>query len=199
LVVALFSVAFGAMLLSIVLWDQTVWGWSALKIGVAMAPGPLLVPIVSMLFSRRLIARFGAAPVVVAGLLLFALGLAWWALVPGVTPSVAAAVIGMLPIGAGVGLTLPTLMGVSTSSLPPSSCATGSGVVNMIRQAGMAIGVAVLVALIGSPASAAERIEAFQSAWWIMSVVLLFGLIPTLTLIRVRANGGAANKAPGAG
>ena len=61
LVMAPFSAAFGAILLSIVLWDETVWGWSALKIGLAMAPGPLLVPVVSIGFSRQLIARFGAA------------------------------------------------------------------------------------------------------------------------------------------
>ena len=36
-----FSIAFGAMLLSVVLWDQEVWGWSALQTGLAIAPGPL--------------------------------------------------------------------------------------------------------------------------------------------------------------
>jgi MFS family permease len=40
---ALFSSAFGSMLLSIVLWDQMMWGWSALHIGLAIAPGPLSV------------------------------------------------------------------------------------------------------------------------------------------------------------
>src|SRR5207302_6847319 len=37
----LFSAAFGAMLLSIALWLQGDWGWSALKTGLAIAPGPL--------------------------------------------------------------------------------------------------------------------------------------------------------------
>ena len=40
-----FSIAFGAMLLSIVLWMQDVWGWSALQTGLAFAPGPLMVPL----------------------------------------------------------------------------------------------------------------------------------------------------------
>jgi hypothetical protein len=62
LVMAPYSVAFGAMLLSVTLWEQTAWGWSALKTGLAIAPGPLLVPITSLLFAGRLIARFGAAP-----------------------------------------------------------------------------------------------------------------------------------------
>lgn len=37
---ALFNIAFAGMLLSAVLWMQNVWGWSALKTGLAIAPGP---------------------------------------------------------------------------------------------------------------------------------------------------------------
>src|SRR6516162_465867 len=73
LAIAPFSAAFGALLLSMVLWDQMIWGWSALKIGLAGAPGPLLIPVVSLLFSRQLIARFGTAAVCAAGMISFAL------------------------------------------------------------------------------------------------------------------------------
>ena len=68
----------------------------------------------------------------------------------------------MVPTGIGVGLTFPTLMGVGASALPPSSFATGSGVINMIRQASLAIGVAMFVAVVGSPgvpASSPRRVS----------------------------------------
>ena len=52
----------------------------------------------------------------------------------------------MLLTGIGVGLTLPTLMATGTSQLPPHAFATGSAVINMLRQVGLAIGVAVLIA-----------------------------------------------------
>ena len=146
--------------------------------------GPLLVPIVSLLFAGRLIARFGAGAVVTAGVLVFATSFVWYATAFGFEPNFAYAVIGMVPAGIGVGLTFPTLMGVSTSSLSPSSFATGSGVIQMIRQAAIAIGVALFVALLGSPVSAAARLAAFQSAWWIMAAITLLGLIPTFVLIR---------------
>ena len=146
LVMAPYSAAFGAMLLSIALWQQTVWGWSALKTGLAIAPGPLLVPITSLLFAGRLIARFGAASVVTAGIALLPAGLVIWAALIGAEPSLLVVIGGMMPTGIGVGLTFPTLMGVSAGSLPPSSFATGSGVINMIRQAALAIGVAIFVA-----------------------------------------------------
>ena len=48
--------AFGAMLLSVVLWEQDVWGWSALRTGLAIAPGPLMVPLFAFLVAGRLIA-----------------------------------------------------------------------------------------------------------------------------------------------
>src|SRR6266436_2206683 len=186
LAIAPFSAAFGALLLSTVLWDQMIWGWSALKIGLAIAPGPLLIPVVSLLFSRRLIARFGAAVVSAAGIISFTLGQVWWSVVPGLEASFLTATFGMLPIGLGVGLALPTLMGVSTSSLPPSSFATGSGAINMIRQTGIAIGVALLVAIVGVPHEVAEWVQAFRVAWWVMAAITLIGLVPTFVLIRLR-------------
>src|SRR6202012_5435589 len=132
LVMAPYSAAFGAMLLSVALWEQTAWGWSALKTGLAIAPGPLCVPLTSLLFAGKLIARFGAAAVITAGILLFSAGIAVWAVVVGAEPNVFPLVGGLIMIGVGVGLTFPTLMGVGAGSLSPGLFATGSGVINMI-------------------------------------------------------------------
>jgi EmrB/QacA subfamily drug resistance transporter len=186
LVMAPYSAAFGAMLLSIALWGQTAWGWSALKTGLAIAPGPLLVPVTSLLFAGRLIARFGAASVVAAGIMFFSAGLIFWACLTGTEPNVLTVVFGMVPTGIGVGLTFPTLMGVSTASLPPSSFATGSGVINMIRQASLAVGVAIFVAVTGAPATMEARVTAFHRGWWIMAAITLLGLFPTWWLIRAK-------------
>jgi EmrB/QacA subfamily drug resistance transporter len=186
LVMAPYSVAFGAMLLSVTLWEQTAWGWSALKTGLAISPGPLLVPITSLLFAGKLIARFGAAPVIAAGIGFFTAGMIFWAVLIDLEPNAALVVIGMVPIGVGVGLTFPTLMGVSASSLPPSSFATGSGVINMVRQSALAVGVAMFVAIIGSPASAEARMTAFHHGWWTMAAITALGLIPTFFLIRTK-------------
>jgi EmrB/QacA subfamily drug resistance transporter len=184
LVMAPYSAAFGAMLLSVALWGQTAWGWSALKTGLAIAPGPLLVPITSLLFSGKLIARFGAAAVVTAGICFFVAGLSYWASVIRLEPNAALVIMGMIPTGIGVGLTFPTLMGVAASGLRSSSFATGSGVINMIRQAALAIGVAIFVAIVGSPATPVERVAAFHRGWWIMAPIAALGLIPTFFLIR---------------
>jgi EmrB/QacA subfamily drug resistance transporter len=186
LVMAPYSAAFGAMLLSSALWEQTAWGWSALKTGLAIAPGPLLVPITSLLVAGRLIARFGAASVVTAGIFFFVAGLASWAILIGQEPNVLFVMMGMIPIGIGVGLTFPTLMGIGAAGLPSSSFATGSGVINMIRQAALAVGVAIFVAIIGTPSSLAERVTAFHRGWWIMAAIAALGLIPNYIFIRAK-------------
>ena len=86
IVAIFFSASFGAMLLSIVLWEQGVWGWSALRAGLAIAPGPLMVPLMSFVVAGRLIARYGPAAVIALGSLVFGAGVSWWALAVTVQP-----------------------------------------------------------------------------------------------------------------
>jgi len=199
-VAIVFSMAFGAMLLSVVLWDQEVWGWSALRTGLAVAPGPLMVPLFSFLVAGRLIARFGPGPVIAAGATVFAAGVAWWAIAAGVSPDYAGDMLGgMLLTGVGVGLTLPTFMATGASSLPPQSFATGSAVVNMLRQVGLAVGVAVLVAVIGTPHTSSQELSAFQHGWIVIAATSLAAALAGAVLLRpARPALSAAAAAPAA-
>jgi EmrB/QacA subfamily drug resistance transporter len=183
-VAVVFSMAFGAMLLSRVLWAQDVWRWSALATGFSIVPGPIMVPFFSFLIAGRMIARFGPGIVIALGCTLFAAGLAWMALAAGLRPDYVGDVLGgMILSGAGVGLTLPTLMGTAASSLPPSSFATGSAVVNMLRQVGLAIGVAVLIAVLGSPASPTATLAAYQRGWVVTAAIAMAsGLVGLVSL-----------------
>jgi MFS family permease len=162
----LFSVSFGAMLLSVVLWMQDVWGWSALTTGLAIAPGPIMVPVFTFGVTGRLLARYGPAVVIGAGAAVFAAGLIWWAAVAQLHPNYLMFLPGMLVTGIGVGLTLPSLMSTAAASLPPHSFATGSAVVNMLRQVGFAVGVAMLVAVLGSPHGPTAELTAFRHGWY---------------------------------
>jgi EmrB/QacA subfamily drug resistance transporter len=181
-----FSVAFGAMLLSIVLWEQSVWGWSALKAGLAIAPGPLMVPFMAFVVAGRLIARYGPALVISIGSLAFGTGVAWWAVAVDLQPNYVSGVLGgMILTGVGVGLTLPTMMATAASSLPPQSFATGSAVINMFRQTGLALGVALLVAILGSTTGHDPAVlDTFRRAWWITAAIAVAGIVPALALLR---------------
>ena len=182
----LFSAGFGAMLLAAVLWMQDDWHWSALQTGLAIAPGPLLVPVFSIV-AGRLIRRLGPGAVIALGASVFALGNVWWILAVGPHPDYVTALLpGLLLTGIGVGLTLPTLFSTAASSLPPQRFATGSAVMSMVRQIGFAVGVAVLVAVLGSPAGAADRLRAFDRGWLMVVAFALAAAAPGLLLVARR-------------
>jgi EmrB/QacA subfamily drug resistance transporter len=189
LVALAFSTSFGAMLLSIVLWEQGAWGWSALRSGLAIAPGPLMVPLFSFLVAGKLIARWGPAVVIGLGSAAFGLGVGWWALTVAPRPNYASGMLGgMILTGIGVGLTLPTMMATASASLPPSSFATGSAVVNMVRQIGLALGVALLVAVLGSTSGHVAPLAVFRHAWWLISAISLTSVVPAAGLLRRSAH-----------
>jgi MFS family permease len=173
----LFSVAFAAGLLAIVLWLQQVWGYSALRTGLAIAPGPLMVPVFAAV-SQRVAHRVTPGALAAVGCALFAVGTAWFALAAGPEPEYAAEVLpGWLVGGVGVGFALPTIMSAATADLPPARSATGSAVVTMARQVGLVLGVSVFVAVVGTPTSYAEVHDAFSSAWWVIAAVALFAAV----------------------
>jgi EmrB/QacA subfamily drug resistance transporter len=196
LVALTFSIAFGAMLLSIVLWMQDVWGWSALHTGLAFAPGPLMVPIFGLLISGRLIARFGPGRVIGVGATIYAIGVGWWALRASLDPDYLGQVLpGTICTGIGVGLTLPTFMATGAAALPPQAFATGSAVVNMLRQVGLAVGVSVFVAVVGSPATPHASLTAFQHGWTVIAIIGFLAAVVGAVVLRQRpatANAGAA-------
>jgi EmrB/QacA subfamily drug resistance transporter len=182
IVALFFTASFGGMLLSRVLWTQDVWHWSALSTGLAIAPGPLMVPLFSFLIAGRLIARFGPGPVIAAGSTAFAGGLVWWALAAGLAPDYVGEMLGgMILTGIGVGLTLPTFMATGAAALPQHSFATGSAMINMLRQIGLAIGIAILIAVLGLPRSPAATLDVYERASLIIAAIALaagfFGLV----------------------
>jgi hypothetical protein len=161
----LFTVAFAAMLLTSVLWCQQVWGYSAIRTGLAIAPGPLVVPALAMA-SGGVVRRLGAGRTAALGCLLFAGGLGWWAGALGTSPRYAAEFLpGMLITGVGVGFALPTLVGAAAAALPPHRFATGSAVTTMARQTGAVVGVALMVTLLGEPGTADAALTAFRHGW----------------------------------
>ena len=120
------------------------------------------------------------------GSLVFGAGVSWWALAITVQPNYLSGVLGgMILTGVGVGLTLPTMMATAASSLPPQSFATGSAVINMIRQTGLALGVAVLVAVLGTAAGHdSAALDAFRHGWWVSAAISFVGIVPALSLLR---------------
>jgi Major Facilitator Superfamily len=152
------------MLLGAVLFLTGIWHESTVIAGLEIAPGPMVVAVVSPNV-KRIVARFGARAVAVTGSALMAVAGAWWVLRLGAQPDFAGAFLpGMLIGGVGVGLTQATFYGVVAGVLPPHRFATGSGVLNMCRQISLALGVALVVAILGT----APGVTAFHRGFALM-------------------------------
>lgn len=177
----LFSTAFGAMLLAGVLFMTGVWHYSVLKAGLSLAPGPAMAATFATI-SGRLPLRIAPGVLAATGMGVFACGAGVWLWRIGVHPSYASEMLpGQILTGIGVGLALPTLAGAATASLPPARFATGSAVFTMSRQLGFVLGVAILVAVLGS-VDGADPVAPFHAAWTFIVVVLLGGATSALAI-----------------
>jgi EmrB/QacA subfamily drug resistance transporter len=190
----LYYAGFGAWLLSLVEFLTGAWHFSAVRAGLAIAPGPLMVLPFARVVSPRLAVRLGGAGrVAVIGCLCNAGAQVLWLTRIQAHPAYLAH---LLPVqllgGAGVGLVIPSLLAAGTASLPPARFGAGSGILNMSRQIGTVLGVAGLVAVLahvlpGDPVptfrSAALLVLSFFVAAGVVSAALLSGRVrPAATL-----------------
>jgi MFS family permease len=141
---------FGAFVLNTVEFLTGVWHFSAIEAGLAIAPGPLVVLPFARVVAPRLAQRLGGpGRVAVIGCLVNAAAQFIWLTHLQVHSAYASH---LLPVqllgGMGVGLTIPSLLGAGTASIPPARFGTGSGILNMGRQIGTVLGVAALVAIL---------------------------------------------------
>ena len=122
---------------------QAVWGYSALKTGVAY------LPFTAALFigagtAAQLVPRIGARPLLLTGSAAAAGGLFWLSRISG-HDTYASAVLGpTMLIGAGAALLFVTLSLVALNRVPEADSGVASSLLNTGQQAGGSIGLAVL-------------------------------------------------------
>ena len=168
LATASFGIAFAAMFLGTVLFLTNVWQYSILQAGLLIAPGPFIAGVVAGPAGRAA-DRIGHRPMLVAGGLIFAAANVWRVLGTDLEREVWDLWIPSLILtGIGVGLTLPTLSSAAVHGLAPNRFAVGSAVNQTIRQLGAVLGVALVIALLGSP-DPAELLDAFDRIFWLLA------------------------------
>jgi EmrB/QacA subfamily drug resistance transporter len=145
-----------------------LWGYSEIKAAMAILPIPVMGLIVSPIVGRisdRVPPRLIAVPalaVMAAGLLLLA-GLP-------AAPDYIKVLPALVLIGGAMGAAFPSLNVGAMGTVTGQEVGLGSGIVNMSRQLGFAIGVAVLVAVFTGavkdkiPAARAQATAAAQKA-----------------------------------
>jgi EmrB/QacA subfamily drug resistance transporter len=181
------SASFFAVFLYATLYLQQIRGMSAIEAGLVYLPGTLVMLFVSAATSA-VQTKIAARTLIVAGLLLVGIGqlmltaagtdTSWVVLMPGL-------IVAMI----GTGLFNPAVSAVALGSAPAEQSGLAAGVNDTFRQAGIALGVAALGALVPAEAalgngSAEEYVAGLDNAFYVGGAISIVGAIAAAVLIR---------------
>ena len=154
-----------------------VWGYSPVRTGLAMAPGPLVVFLLAPRFGK-LAGRIGHRAILIPGGVVYASAAMMLVSRVGEAPDYLGVWLpAVLSAGVGVAMIVPLLTSAAVAGLPSDRFATGSAVNAALRNIGQTLGVAIFVALAGA-VHRADLLAHQRLAWW---VVAASGLAVTAT------------------
>jgi DHA2 family methylenomycin A resistance protein-like MFS transporter len=133
------------------LYAQEIRGASALAAGLMFVPEAVAVTAMNMT-GPRLAARFGPRVPILAGQAIMAGGCLGLLAAGGSAPVPVVAAL-LIPIGAGGGLSIPTVTAVMLENVPREQAGLAGGVYNAARQVASALAVAIFGSLVASRAS----------------------------------------------
>jgi EmrB/QacA subfamily drug resistance transporter len=189
------SASFFAIFLYLTLYLQQVLGLSAIEAGLVYLPGTIVMFFVSGATSQ-LGERISPRVMIGVGLALVAAGMALMTLA-GPSSSWTIVLPGELVALIGTGLFNPAVVAVALGSVPGEQSGLASGVNDTFRQAGIAVGVAGLGALIPAGAalgggSAADYVDGLHDALFAGAALAAIGAVAAAWLIRGVARHGEA-------
>ncbi|GHH19607.1 MFS transporter [Streptomyces rubradiris] len=176
-----------------VLYMQKVLGFDEVETGAGVVPVSLLIGVMSLFLAPRLIGRFGARAVLLAGLVLIGGGLGVLGRVAADGAYLTDVFPATVPLGIGFGLAMPALAGLAMSGATPQDSGLASGMFNTVQQVGASLGLAVLSTLAASHTGTllhdgAPRDEAltggYQLAFRAGAVFVLGALVIAVTVLR---------------
>ena len=142
----LFAIGVMGTLFLAVIAFVNLWGYSQIEAALAITPVAVLGLVVSPLVGRRA-DRVAPRAMAVPALLVMSAGLVWLAVEFTAEPDYWAVVGPLIVVGAGMGAVFPSTNVGAMGSISGQELGLGSGIVNMSRQVGFALGVAILVAV----------------------------------------------------
>jgi len=131
---------------------QVVQGLDPFESGLRVLPWTAMPAFVAPVAGVASV-RLGARPILVAGLGLMAVGLAWLAAVSSVTVAYGSLLPPFIVSGIGMGLFFAPIANVVLTAVPKADEGRASGVNNTIRELGGVFGVAVLAAIFAANGS----------------------------------------------
>ncbi len=174
---------------------QRWWDWSVVETGLAFMPSSLISAVLSGPIGSR-VDRFGHRRVVPVGALLAASGMACFAVLMNTDDTILALILGNILLGLGMAVLFAMIVGAAMRDIPMARYGMAGAGRTTAFQLAQALGVAVGVAVIGRPETAAGALSSYRANWIISSVSL--ALIAVVFLLfypeRVEATGSSGTK-----
>ena len=167
---------------------QTVQGYSPLDAGLRILPWTAM-PIFVAPLAGALSDRIGGRPLMVTGLALQAIGLAWIGFVTTPTGAYVHVVAPFVLSGIGMALYFAPVANVVLSSVKPEEEGQASGANNAIRELGGVFGVAVLASVFahyGGYGSGQSFVDGMQPAIYVGAALVGLGAVASLGVARKR-------------
>src|SRR5439155_614381 len=134
-----------------------VWGYSPVRTGLAMAPGPLVVFLLAPRFGK-LAGRIGHRAILIPGGLVYAAAAVMLLSRAGAAPDYLGVWLpAVLWSGVGVAMIVPLLTSAAVAGLPSDRFATGSAVNAALRNLAQPLGVRIFAAFFAGAGRAAAR------------------------------------------
>lgn len=144
-------------------------GLDAAATGWAFLPTPVVIAVTSLGVAGRLVARYGARTVLLAGLALAVVGFLLLARLPADGRYLTDVLPAMLVFGVAGGLTLPAVTTLAMAGAGEEDAGLASGLANTTQQVGGAFGLAALATL------AAGRAAGLSARGWVEVEALAAG------------------------
>ncbi|MFC6878344.1 MULTISPECIES: DHA2 family efflux MFS transporter permease subunit [Actinomadura] len=159
LVGAIVSIGMIGMFLPMTIYMQSVLGFSALKAGLVMAPSSAVSMFLAPV-AGKLSDRIGGKFILMAGLTLYGVAMAWIVLIVEPGTSWTAFIAPLVVAGLGVGGVFAPMATEATRNVPPRLAGAASGVNNTTRQVGSVLGSAAVGALLQNQLAESLKSEA---------------------------------------
>jgi EmrB/QacA subfamily drug resistance transporter len=175
------------------LYLEHVLHYSALLTGLAFLPFTLTVGTLSLGVTARLIARFGAMRVLLAGLATMIGGLALLVTTGVHTSFFPTIFIAFFAMGLGAGSSFMPLLTIAMADVPAADAGLGSGIINVSQQIAAALGLAVLGTIATNRSTALEAhgqslasslVSGYHLAFTVGAASILVGIAVTLVVLR---------------
>ena len=179
------SASFFAVFLYTTIYLQQILGLSAIEAGLVYLPGTLIMLVVSGA-TANLVEKLGAGRLIAGGLAIVGVGQALLTLA-AVDSSWTVFLPGVIIACIGSGLFNPALSAVALSSAPQQMSGLAAGVNDTFRQAGIAVGVAALGALVPAAhafgGDAQTYVDGMKDALWVGAALCAAGAVACAALL----------------